>query len=384
MSLLRKRAHPQISQNNNKNKYSKYNENDESSDDALEFSDDDIDLDPAELQAVAEHLQKQMQSQMKQKKKPQQMEDDDDEMDDDDDDDDDDSDDGDEPQTKRVRVEKEEKVYINNEMGLVAKLREIATPLSLPWIEVPSVVALKATEVSNPNDDLIREREFYARTVEGVTIALTHLNGQDVPFIRPMDYYAEMVKPDTHMAKVKASLLTEQARISAVEKRKKDQLNRKLSKAVHTDRVKEKVDNKKAHMAEVESLRAQSGSRGERSTLPGAEDIRAHTKKQQTEKYERKNRKRDAKNEKYGFGGKKKHIKSNDKSSASDMSSFSARKNRTPFPGMDGPSRGRGGSRGSSRGGSRGGFGGSRGGSRGGRGGSRGGHGGGRGGRGRR
>lgn len=45
------------------------------------------------------------------------------------------------------------------------------------------------------------------------------------------------------------------------------------------------------------------------------------------------NHKRQKKNEKYGFGGKKKHVKSGDAASSGDLSGFSVKKNRASFKG---------------------------------------------------
>ena len=41
-----------------------------------------------------------------------------------------------------------------------------------------------------------------------------------MPWRRPADYYAEMVKSDAHMARVKAQLMHEQAQIEAADERR--------------------------------------------------------------------------------------------------------------------------------------------------------------------
>lgn len=48
------------------------------------------------------------------------------------------------------------------------------------------------------------------------------------------------------------------------------------------------------------------------------------------------NHKRQKKNEKYGFGGKKKHAKSGDAASSGDLSGFSVKRNRSSFKGAAG------------------------------------------------
>ena len=50
--------------------------------------------------------------------------------------------------------------------------------------------------------------------------ALGRLEAAGVPWRRPADYYAEMVKSDAHMARVKAQLMHEQAQIEAADERR--------------------------------------------------------------------------------------------------------------------------------------------------------------------
>lgn len=45
------------------------------------------------------------------------------------------------------------------------------------------------------------------------------LEAAGVPWQRPADYYAEMVKSDEHMARVKAQLMHEQSEIAGAEER---------------------------------------------------------------------------------------------------------------------------------------------------------------------
>lgn len=45
------------------------------------------------------------------------------------------------------------------------------------------------------------------------------LEGQGTKWLRPPDYYAEMVKSDEHMARVKAQLMFEQNEIAAAHER---------------------------------------------------------------------------------------------------------------------------------------------------------------------
>jgi len=52
-----------------------------------------------------------------------------------------------------------------------------------------------------------------AQALAAAKAALERLDAAGVPWRRPADYYAEMVKSDAHMARVKAQLMHEQAQI---------------------------------------------------------------------------------------------------------------------------------------------------------------------------
>ena len=49
--------------------------------------------------------------------------------------------------------------------------------------------------------------------------AVQHFEAAGIPWQRPPDYFAEMVKSDAHMAKVKEQLVYEQRRLEEVEDR---------------------------------------------------------------------------------------------------------------------------------------------------------------------
>jgi F420-dependent methylenetetrahydromethanopterin dehydrogenase len=58
-----------------------------------------------------------------------------------------------------------------------------------------------------------------AQALAAAKAALERLDAAGVPWRRPADYYAEMVKSDAHMARVKAQLMHEQAQIEAADER---------------------------------------------------------------------------------------------------------------------------------------------------------------------
>lgn len=60
-----------------------------------------------------------------------------------------------------------------------------------------------------------------------------------------MDYYAEMVKSDAHMNRVKQQLVQEQKSISEAEERRKVREAKKYSKQVQAEKNKERTKQKK-------------------------------------------------------------------------------------------------------------------------------------------
>ena len=242
--------------------------------------------------------------------------------------------------------------------ALTAKLEEIALPSSWPWVESLTIPTVAPLSIPDPHDDLHRESQFYTATQAAVLSGLQLLQQHRIPYLRPSDFYAEMVKPDAHMARVKDALIREKSRMDAVEGRKKEQTARKFAKQVQVNRVQEKQREKRENLQAVARQRHSAKNSpsvlSEHSTLPGVDEAMADVKQRSEAK---RSRKREAKEAKYGFGGKKRRVKSNDRDSVEDLSGFQGRDNKKMFPGMRDRAPRRGG-----RGGGRGGAGGGRGG----------------------
>ena len=68
-----------------------------------------------------------------------------------------------------------------------------------------------------------REVAFYNSTLGMVRDARDRLVASGEPYKRPEDFFCEMIKSDTHMAKVKDSLIFQQKKMKAFEQRKERQ-----------------------------------------------------------------------------------------------------------------------------------------------------------------
>lgn len=76
-----------------------------------------------------------------------------------------------------------------------------------------------------------------------------------MPFHRPDDYFAEMLKTDAHMSTIRQSLLDESAGIKASEEARKLRDAKKFGKKVQVERLKEREKEKKEVGKRLESLK---------------------------------------------------------------------------------------------------------------------------------
>ncbi|KAJ7490462.1 eukaryotic rRNA processing protein EBP2-domain-containing protein [Mycena latifolia] len=266
-----------------------------------------------------------------------------------------------------------QKIEIDNTVAL-ARIREtIQLDRFFPWTETLVLSYPDSIDV-DVNDDLNRELAFYKQALHGATAARALAEKHNFPFTRPADYFAEMVKSDAHMERIRQRLLDERAGIKKSEDKRKEREGKKFGKQVQIERLKEREKGKKEMEERLKGLKRKRGDmldkpsaeddgfdiavedaiadrpakRG-RGSAPGArgrgEDGRGGGRGVKVS--------RQARDQKYGFGGTKKHAKSNTRESTDDFG---------------GGRRGGGGGRGG-RGGARGGFG--RGGGRGGAGGAK-------------
>ena len=75
------------------------------------------------------------------------------------------------------------------------------------------------------------------------------------PWTRPSDYFAEMVKSDTHMERIRTKLLDETAAIKKSEDAKKQRNLKKYGKQIQIDRLKERQKEKRDMLEKVKSLK---------------------------------------------------------------------------------------------------------------------------------
>lgn len=259
-----------------------------------------------------------------------------------------------------VRLTEPKKNSIYNRDGLLDKLGDISWPENVDWKHKLSVDYEQEQEV-DVNDDLTRELAFYTQALEGTRQAFLKFQTMGLPFLRPSDYYAEMVKTDAHMEKVKGRLLAEKKRIEEAEERRKARENKKKAKEVQAQKQKERAKQKKDEIETVKKWRKQrqqsgfaAGEKDEDTGLPfedgngsergnkksGKGFERGNKKRPGVSSWDRsggkarqgggkerkggdkKRKSREFKDSKFGFGGKKSMKKQNTAETTSDLRGF--------------------------------------------------------------
>jgi rRNA-processing protein EBP2 len=96
---------------------------------------------------------------------------------------------------------RERKLSVYNKAAMEQKLDEITR--DLPWIETLTTCEFPLNlEPKEVHDDLKREVAFYENAMQAVSLSIDRFNHLGLPFHRPQDFFAEMMKSDEHMARV--------------------------------------------------------------------------------------------------------------------------------------------------------------------------------------
>ncbi|XP_010224872.1 PREDICTED: probable rRNA-processing protein EBP2, partial [Tinamus guttatus] len=177
-------------------------------------------------------------------------------------------------------------------------------------------------EAVDPENDFQREMSFYRQAQAAVLEALPRLHKLQVPTRRPDDYFAEMAKSDQQMQKIRQKLKSKQEAMEKTEKAKQLRALRKYGKKVQTEILQKRQKEKKSMLNAVKKY--QKGLSDKLDFLDEGQTSSQGNKKGSGSQRVKKgpNAKRRYKNQKFGFGGKKKGSKWNTKESFNDVSSF--------------------------------------------------------------
>ncbi|KIM29997.1 hypothetical protein M408DRAFT_328429, partial [Serendipita vermifera MAFF 305830] len=200
-----------------------------------------------------------------------------------------------------------QKLIINNSVAL-ERIRDTIKLDSLPWTETLAVTYDETIDV-DVNDDLKRELAFYKQALHGANTARALAAKHKLPFTRPADFYAEMVKSDAHMERIRQRLVDETANIKRGEEKKREREGKKFGKKVQVEKLKEREKSKKDMEERIKGLKrkrkdALDADTGFDVELEDAIAERPSKRHAGTGKGGKPTISRAKRDSKYGFGGK--------------------------------------------------------------------------------
>lgn len=157
---------------------------------------------------------------------------------------------------ERADVIPHQRLTINNSAAINASIKRISFITSqTPFSEHNSLVSTDDVDVPDPNDDLTRELAFYKVCQAAAIEARRTLKKEGVSFTRPTDYFAEMVKTDEHMTKIKKKLFDEAASKKAAADARRQRDLKKFGKQVQVAKLQQRQKEKKETLEKINSLK---------------------------------------------------------------------------------------------------------------------------------
>lgn len=267
--------------------------------------------------------------------------DDEEEEEEDDDEDDDEEDDEDEDEEEDEEDEEEDvplsdveldddadvvpfqKTTINNK----AALKQAVDTIKLKSSNFYNHLSITSTDpmvLKDIYDDFERELAFYKQGQTAAADARKKLRTEKIPFTRPTDFFAEMVKSDEHMERLRMKLIDEETAKKAGQEARRQRELKKFGKKVQHARLQERQKEKRETLDRIKALKRKRGTGGDMTSNEEFDIALEEAASSSSNKT--KGAKRQAKDAKYGHGGKKRFKNSNDAESTADMSGFSSKK----------------------------------------------------------
>jgi rRNA-processing protein EBP2 len=156
-----------------------------------------------------------------------------------------------------------QRLTINNKVALRKAHDRIALDISKMAFSAHQAITAQtntANSIPDIDDDLNRELAFYAQSLAAVKQGRVLLMKEGVPFTRPTEYFAEMVKSDEHMGKVKDKLRDEAANKKAATEARRQRDLKKFGKQVQVAKLQERAKEKRETLDRINVLK--------RSTTP--------------------------------------------------------------------------------------------------------------------
>ncbi|KAL8675015.1 MAG: hypothetical protein Q9168_000610 [Polycauliona sp. 1 TL-2023] len=229
-----------------------------------------------------------------------------------------------------------QRLTINNTAALTKAYNSIALPIAkLPFSEHQTITSEEPIAIPDVNDDLNRELAFHKQCLIAAKEGRYRLKKEGIAFSRPTDYFAEMVKSDEHMGNVKQRMTDEAANRKAAAEARKQRDLRKFGKQVQVAKLQDRDKAKRETLEKIDILKRKrkntdTGGAEEADlfdvALEDASKPDKFGKSPRTGQGGRGPNKRQKKDDKFGFGGKKRFAKSGDAASSSDFRGFNVKK----------------------------------------------------------
>ena len=100
-----------------------------------------------------------------------------------------------------------------------------------------------------------RELAFYKVCQAAATTARGLLKKEGIPFTRPGDYFAEMVKDDEHMGRIKKKLYDEAANKKAAAEARKQRDLKKFGKQVQVAKLQQRQKEKRETLEKISDMK---------------------------------------------------------------------------------------------------------------------------------
>lgn len=223
--------------------------------------------------------------------------------------------------------------------------------LNTPIILIPS--APKTLDIHN---DTERENFFKETALKAYSLASSHYTEKTgKSYLPSANYQGQRVRTEEELEEIKSRLNHDEEKKLATEDAKRQRFMAKFAKEAEKKAKVKKQEEKRKEMKKLQDFKDTKDSKLRASKLKSLIE-RGKTEKPSdnesdfdleideeassslpTKKWHEKgNKKRDYKNSKFGFGGKKRGVKRNTEESLNDSSSYSLQKNKRIFPGMKG------------------------------------------------
>ena len=170
---------------------------------------------------------------------------------------------------EREDVVPHQRLTINNTAAIKSSLKRISfISAQTPFSEHNSLVSQEPIDIEDPNDDLNRELAFYKVCQAAATTARGLLKKEGIPFTRPGDYFAEMVKDDEHMGKIKKKLYEEAAGKKAAAEARRQRDLKKFGKQVQNAKLQQRHKEKREMLEKINTLKKSTSPLYTHITVP--------------------------------------------------------------------------------------------------------------------